>query len=392
MSATGPSTNTASASHEAAVYDVAVIGGGIAGASAAFSLSADHSVVLLEQEAELAFHTTSRSAAIFVEHRGGAITHPLSTASRPFLEDPPGEIDAPIFSPRGAVDVGPEAFIDRFTAEAHESQEITPSIQLVQGQDLLDLCPVLRPGRAVVGVYEPDAMSIDVMGLHQFYVREARRKGLTIERSARVGALERTNGVWNITTSAGPVRAGLVVNAAGAWGDVVGAMAGAEPIGLTPMRRTAFTTTIGHDPEPWPFVYAPLDDGDACYFKAEAGNQLLCSLADETPSEPCDARAEEIDVAKAIDNLNELTTLGIRSVNTTWAGLRTFAPDRNPVLGWDDRIEGFCWMVGQGGTGILTSFASGQAIASAIGATPLPPKLIELGITTDDLAPRRPLP
>jgi len=179
-----------------------------------------------------------------------------------------------------------------------------------------------------------------------------------------------------------------VVNSAGAWGDVVGAMAGAEPVGLTPKRRTAFTTGIDQDPTSWPFIYNGTP-GDHCYFKPEAGNQLLCSLADEGESEPTDARPEEMDIALAIDRINRLSTLGIRSVRTTWAGLRTFAPDRNQVLGWDDKVDGFCWMVGQGGTGITTSPAAGSLIASIVAGAPIPDDLGTLGLTKEQLSPQR---
>ena len=226
------------------------------------------------------------------------------------------------------------------------------------------------------------------MGLHQLYIRRARAAGADVVRSARVQEIVADGEGWLLTTAAGPVRADVVVNAAGAWGDGVAEMAGVAPVGLTPMRRTAFTTRIDHDPTDWPFIYADISSLH-CYFKPEAGNQLLCSLSDETPSEPCDARPEEIDVALAIEHINELTTLNIRSVATTWAGLRTFAPDRNPVFGWDDAVPNFLWMVGQGGCGIVTSPIAGQIAAALIDRQPLPDRVLELGLTEATLAPRR---
>jgi len=369
--------------------DVIIVGGGIAGATAAFHVSeAGQTVLLLEQEAELAHHTTSRSAAIYVEHEGGPTAQRLSAASRSFLEHPPVEIDSDLMTPCGSMTVGTDADVDRLLEEAAEAKIITPTIEVLRGSAVTDLCPVLRPERATVGVFEPGSKTVDVMALHQLYLRGAKARGLTVHRSARVEALTRSDGTWVARTRAGDFSAPVVVNAAGAWGDVVGALAGAEPIGLAPKRRTAFTTGINQDPTPWPFIYNGTP-GESCYFKPEAGNQLLCSLADEGPSEPTDARPEEIDIALAIDRINTLTTLNIRSVRTTWAGLRTFAPDRNQVLGWDDKVDGFCWMVGQGGTGITTSPAAGAMIAAIVTDTAVPENLSTLGLTKATLAPRR---
>jgi len=368
--------------------EVMVIGGGIAGASAAYELSKTHDVILLEQEAELAFHTTSRSAALYIENEGGPVFHRLSTASRSFLENPPDDLDAPLLSPRGCLNIGVPEIADELRANMAAATEVTPSIRFLEQADVLELCPVLRPERATCGVYEPNAMTVDVMALHQLFVRGARKRATQVQRSARVTALQRTDDTWRATTAAGSVEAAVVVNAAGAWGDVVGTLAGAQPLGLTPCRRTAFTTTVDVDPSAWPFIYNPRVDA-TCYFQPESGNQLMCSLSDQTPSEPCDARPEEIDIARAINNINELTTLNIRSVNTTWAGLRTFAPDRHPVFGWDDTVDGFCWAVGQGGCGIVTARAAGEAVASVVRGAALPSTITELGLTVTDLAPRR---
>jgi len=367
--------------------DVAVIGGGIAGVTAASQLISTHSVVLLEQESELAFHTTSRSAAIFVENEGGAIFQRLGAASRAFLDDPPGA-DAPILEPLPVLSIGDASMVEDFTAEVTRAKEVTPSIRWVAGAELTELCPALRPNRVAVGMLEPNAASIDVMGLHQLYLRTARRGGADVRRSATVTAMSRLNDSWILKTRAGRVEAEFVVNAAGAWGDVVGAMAGAQALGLVPNRRTAFTSPIAVDASDWPFIYSRIPDVE-CYFKPEAGGQLLCSLADETPSEPCDARVEEIDVALAIERINSLTTLELRSVRTSWAGLRTFAPDRNPVFGWDDKLDNFMWLVGQGGCGIISSPAAGQIAAALIRGDPLPQPMLDLGLTTASLAPRR---
>lgn len=367
-------------------FDVAVIGGGIAGVTAARAVAPDRTVVLLEQERELAYHTTSRSAAMFLENEGRPVFHRLSTASRTFFEADHPELDAPLLDPLPVLQVGTSENRDAFVAA--EANATTRAIRLVDEGELADLCPVLRPGVATIGLFEATAASLDVMALHQLFLRRARAAGAEVRRAARVTAIDRRGGVWELTTASGPVEAGVIVNAAGAWGDEVARMAGVRPVGLRPLRRTAFTARIDVDPTGWPFVYAPLSYLHS-YFKPEAGNQLLCSLSDETPSEPCDARAEEVDVALAIDHINRLTVLDIRSVARTWAGLRTFAPDRDPVFGWDDRVEGFLWLVGQGGCGIVTSPAAGEIVAALVADRPLPQSITELGLTADALAPRR---
>ncbi len=367
--------------------DVVVVGGGIAGVSAAARISSTHSVVLLEQENELAYHTTSRSAAVYIENEGGPVFHRLSTASRPFFDESPGA-DAPLVTPMPVLSVGDDAMGADLEAEVREASAVTPSITFVQGSELLELCPVLDPTVATVGMLEDTAGTIDVMGVHQNFLRMARANNTEIWRSARLTAASRANGVWSIETEAGPIQAATIVNAAGAWGDVVAERCGVPAVGLSPKRRTAFTSPVGQDPSSWPFIYSGIPDLE-CYFKAEAGEQLLCSLSDEAPSEPCDAKPEELDIALAIERINTISTLGLRSVSTTWAGLRTFAPDRNPVFGLDDRVDGFVWMVGQGGCGIVTSPIAGEIAASLVRRDALPAAVTDLGLTTEQLAPRR---
>ena len=368
--------------------EVAIVGGGIAGVSAAAAIAPTHSVVLLEQENELAHHTTSRSAAVYVESEGGPVFHRLSTASRPFFEASPGA-DAPLVTPLPVLKVGDDSVAETMAADAAIAQDVTPSVRFVQGRELTDICPVLDPGVLTVGIYEDTAGSVDVMGLHQLFLRTARRHGAEVRRSAKLVSAQRTaTNRWLIETAAGPVEADVIINCAGAWGDVVAEACGAKPVGLTPMRRTAFTAPVQQDPSDWPFIYS-FTPGLECYFKPEAGNQLLCSLSEENPSEPMDARAEELDVARAIDRIQTISTLDLRSVKTTWAGLRTFASDRDPVFGWDDSVDGFMWMVGQGGCGIVTAPAAGQIAGALVRGEALPQGVVDLGLTKKRLAPRR---
>ena len=368
-------------------FEVAIIGGGIAGVSAAAHLASTHSVVLLEQEDELAHHTTSRSAAIYVENEGGPVFHRLATASRPFFEEAPGA-DTPLLAPLPVLKIGDGSMATTMAADAALAQEVTPSIRYVEGDDLAELCPVINADVVTAGIYEPTACSIDVMGLHQLFLRTAKASGATVRLSAKLVSGERRSGQWHLETASGPVRAGTVINAAGAWGDVVAQSCGVQPVGLQPMRRTAFTAPAHQDPSGWPFIYSGIPDLE-CYFKPEAGQQLLCSLSEENLSPPMDARAEELDVALAIDRIQTISSLELRSVKTTWAGLRTFAPDRNPVFGWDDSVDGFLWDVGQGGCGIVTSPAAGQIVGALVRDEPLPVAVTDLGLAAVDLAPRR---
>lgn len=371
------------------LFDVAIVGGGIAGVSAAANVAPTHSVVLLEQESELAHHTTSRSAAIYVENEGGPVMHRMSTASKAFFDESPGA-DAPLLTPLPVLKVGDDSVADVMAAEASEAQLITPNLRFVEGAELIELCPVLDPSVVTAGIYEDSAGSIDVMGLHQLFLRTARQNGAEIRRSAKLlsGKKSDDGTYWTVETGAGRVSARIVINAAGAWGDVVAESCGVEPVGLTPMRRTAFTAPIEQDPSGWPFIYS-FTPGLQCYFKPEAGQQLLCSLSEENPSKPTDAKAEELDVALAIDRIQTISSLHLRTVKTTWAGLRTFAPDRNPVFGWDDSVDGFMWMVGQGGCGIVSAPAAGQVAGALIRNEPLPTAITNLGLTNQSLSPRR---
>ena len=366
------------------------MGGGIDGVSAAAAIAQTHSVVLLEQESELAYHTTSRSAAVYVENEGGPIFHRLSTASRPFFDAehvveglPTRYVEAmPVLA------VGNESNRQEIIDRSRAGQEVTPSIRIVEGDELLTHCPIIDPASVTIGMLEPTAGSIDVMGVHQHFLRNARRDGVQVLRSAKVQSGERHGGRWHLETAAGTIDAEVVVNAAGAWGDVVASSCGVQPVGLQPKRRTAFTARSSVDPTGWPFIYSSIP-GLECYFKAEAGSQLLCSLSDEQDSEPCDARPEELDIALAIERINTISTLDLRSVTTTWAGLRTFASDRNPIFGWDDSADGFLWMVGQGGCGIVTAPAAGEVAGALVRGESLPSSVTDLGLTAEALAPRR---
>ncbi|MEY2420964.1 MAG: D-arginine dehydrogenase [Acidimicrobiaceae bacterium] len=356
-----------------------VIGGGIAGVSAAYELAAHMHVVLLEQEAQLARHTTGRSAAAYLETYGSLTVRRLTVASRSFL--------ASMLSPRPLLWIGAADRAEALAAAADLGRALVPSVRLIDFAEAASMCPALRSTQAEIAVLEPDAMDIDVAAVHQTFVQGMRARGGEIRRSAPVASLARTGTTWVVTTPLEVYEAEVVVNAAGAWCDEIAALAGVPPIGLHALRRTAFTCPApeGVDVRSWPLV---ADIDDRFYFKPE-GPQLLCSLADETPSPPCDAVAEPVDVALAIERINDATTLGLRHVRRAWAGLRSFVADRTPVVGVDSEAPGFCWLAGQGGYGIQTAPAMARAAAGLVVDRRLPDDLIALGITVDDVSPAR---
>lgn len=340
--------------------DVIVIGGGISGVAIAYELAADREVLVLEAEKSLAVHTTGRSAATWIGSYGPPMVRDLTTASRDHLIDPPFDVDGPVASPMACLWLG----VNGRDADVHRLAEETHA-QLIDGAEAERLCPILRPGEIAVAAWDETALDLDVMGLHHAYARAFRARGGTIATSARVASALRDGSEWVVTTTAGDVfRADVVVNASGAWGDVVGALFGAERLRLEPRRRTIFQSPTTVSLEGVPFT-AGIDDG--FYFKSEGG-AVLCSPQDASLHEPGDPKPDELEIARAIEAVNAVTTLGLRSVRTAWAGLRTFAPDGNPVARWDTKAEGFFHYVGQAGYGIQMAPALAQFAAPLIRA------------------------
>ena len=333
--------------------EVVVIGGGIAGVSAAAELSHHRSVVLLEREETLAYHTTGRSAALFFGSYGHPDTLPLTRRSLEWFNDPP-HVDHPVLTPRGAMTLVFEGELP----DLEGGIPITP-------EEAAERVPALHSEMLVGAVWEPDAADMDVAAIHQAYVRQLRSNGGTIVTSSEVTDLTPAS-PWRIVTPEGVWEADHVVNAAGAWGDEIARLARLQPVGLIPKRRTAFMVTAPPDSGHWPLV---TDADHSFYFKPD-GTQLLCSPADETPSEPVDARPEDIDIALAIERINDVTKLGIRAIRSSWAGLRTFAPDDSMVIGPDPDEPTFHWLVGQGGTGIQTAPAAASLLTDLLIAGP----------------------
>lgn len=365
--------------------DVLVVGGGIAGVAAAHFLTGrGRSVVLVEQETTLAYHATGRSAALFVENYGHPVVRPLTRGGRSFFRDPPaGLVDAPLLGPRGFLTVARPDQLDRLEADARRGESEGTILRRLTPQEAAGLVPVLRSGELAGAVWEPEAADIDVATLHQAFVRGIRRNGGEIRAGSPVTALERRPQGWAATAGGERIEAHVVVDAAGAWCDVVAGLAGVAPMGLVPKRRTAFMAPGRSEWQTWPFVAGAEHDW---YFKPD-GAQLLCSPGDETPSPPCDARPDELDVAVAIERINEATTLGIRTVRSAWAGLRTFAADGGMVIGFDEAAEGFFWLAGQGGTGIQTAPAAGRLAAGLVVDGVAPGDLLDLGLDLAALSP-----
>jgi len=369
-------------------FDVLVIGAGIAGTSVAAHLAADRSVAVLEAESHPGFHSTGRSAALFSEMYGSAAVRALSRGSRAFLFDPPtGFAEAPLIKARGALYVARPDQMEALEAFGAEP-DVAAVTQRIDTAGALDICPILRPDQVTGAIYEPDATDVDVHGLQQGYIRMLRQRGGRLLTDHPVSAMARADGRWVVSAGGREFRAKTVVNAAGAWADIVGAMAGAAPIGLQPNRRTAILVDPPADVscEDWPLV---IDIDEEFYFKPDAG-LLLLSPADETPVEAGDAQPDDWDVAVAVDRVASATTLEVRRVKHRWAGLRSFVADRTPVAGYDLNAPDFFWLAGQGGYGIQTAPALSRLAACLVQGLPVPDDLAAHGVRAEDLAPSRP--
>jgi D-arginine dehydrogenase len=333
------------------IHDFAVIGAGMAGASIAAELAEHARVLLLEAEDAPGYHATGRSAAFWEECYGGPGVVPLTLPSGAYLRE------HGFLSNRGALYIGQAG--DRATMDAFFARFAGTgvTIERMDRAGLSRLVPHMRE-EWCDALWEPACADIDVAGLHQHYLAAARRGGVEQVCRARVSGVERREGVWRIATEAGgEYRAATIVNAAGAWADPVAQMAGAQPLGIEPLRRTLAQVRVAPQaPEDLPLV---LDINGGFYFKPDNG-RLWLSPHDEIPSLPCDAAPEEIDVAIAIDRFQRVTDWTIEAVERRWAGLRSFAPDRLPVYGPDPVVDGLFWFAGQGGFGIQTAPAAAR--------------------------------
>ena len=338
-------------------YDIVIVGAGMAGASLAAELGPHARVVLLEGEDRPGYHTTGRSAAFWDECYGGPDIVPLTVGSGPYLAE------HGFLSPRGGLYIGREddaptldAFMERFAPTGIDIRRLCRA-------QLTALIPGLKPAWTGA-VHEPASADIDVAALHQHYLTLAKRGGVTLQTRARLVEAEREGARWRLATErALELTAGVLVNAAGAWADPVAEIAGARPLGIAPKLRTV--AQVRTAPAPPTTLPLTLDIRGSFYFKPESG-RLWLSPHDESPSEPCDAAPEELAVAEAIDRFEAVVDWRIEAVERRWAGLRSFAPDRLPVYGFDARREGLFWFAGQGGFGIQTAPAAARLAAQII--------------------------
>ncbi len=367
--------------------DVLVIGAGIAGASVAAELAPRRRVAVLEMEDQPGYHTTGRSAAVFAECYGNRVVRALTRASRRFLEQTPPGAEVPLLSPRGWLSIARADQLARLGDFQREILSHGGTLRPLSGPEACALVPILRPGHVAAALLDPSAMDIDVHALHQLYLARLRQAGGQVVTGARALRFGRAGGDWRVHTALGDFAAPVIVDAAGAWADEVGRLAGAAAIGLVPMRRTALIIDPprGARIAGWPLV---ADVDESFYFKPE-GRTLLASPADETPSEPCDARPEDLDVAIAVDRIGAACDLEVSHVRRKWAGLRSFVADRSPVAGFDLRAPGFFWLAGQGGYGIQTAPALSRLAAALALGEPVPADIAAEGVSAAQLAPDR---
>ncbi|MFT6645211.1 MAG: D-arginine dehydrogenase [Patiriisocius sp.] len=328
-----------------APYDVVVIGAGIAGVSLAAELATDCRVALIEAEKQPGMHSTGRSAAYFAPSYGNEVVRQLTRESEAYFTSPDHQV--PLLKNRPALFIGRDHQQDSIL----DLQREQPVLQQLNFAELIKLVPVLHLGQVSSGLLDIVGGDLDVDAILQGYLRSFKQSGGKLITGFSAEFLKHKNGLWKVKGKTAEVSAPMLVNSAGAWADTVAAKAGVNPLGLTPKRRTAILVDGDDAWANWPLT---IDIDEGFYFKPDAG-QLLISPADETSSEPCDAQPEELDIAIAIDRVQQIADIPVRRVNHKWAGLRTFAPDKSFVIGFDPRATGFFWCAGQGGYGVQSA-------------------------------------
>ena len=369
-------------------HDFIILGAGIAGASTGHFLAPHGRCAMLERESQPGYHSTGRSAAQFIASYGPPQVRALSRASEPFFQHPPdGFASAPLLTPRGLLTVAGEAELPHLQEAWDVLKAISPRGRWLGADEALTMVPALRPGKVSAAIYEPDSFDMDVHAIHQGYLRGFRRAGGELVTDAEVVFIDRAGDLWRVRTAAGAeYTAPVLINAAGAWCDAIAGLAGVAPIGLVPKRRTAFTFAppAGVDTAHWPLLLAA---DESFYMKPDAG-ALLASPVNADPTVPQDVQPEELDIALGLHAIETWTTLRPRPTHT-WAGLRSFVADGELVGGFDASAPGFFWCAAQGGYGIQTSAAMGEACAALARGWPLPAHISACGLTAAMLSPGR---
>lgn len=369
--------------------DFIIIGGGIAGASTGFWLSQHGRVIVLERESHPAYHSTGRSAALYTAAYGTPQVRALTQASRDFFDAPPaGFCEHPLLTPRGEMTVDFTGDPDELNNQYLSAKATVPQMQRLSADEACARIPILRREKVHGAIYDPTATDIDTDALHQGYLRGIRRNQGEVHTDSEVLSLTRdADNLWQVKTAQQTFSAPIIINAAGAWADQLGEMAGAKPLGLVPKRRAAFIFAgpEGVDIHDWPMLVS-LDE--SFYMKPDAG-MFLGSPANADPVEPHDVQPEELDIAMGIYQIEEATTLTIRRPTRTWAGLRSFVSDGDLVSGFDPQVPGLFWVAAQGGYGIQTSPAMGQASAALVRGDALPEQLSRFGLSAAMLSPSR---
>ena len=365
-----------------------MIGAGIAGASVAALLAdAGTRVVLVEQESQPGYHTTGRSAAVYSPIYGPQPIRALTRASRAFYDAPPAGFCAhPLLSPVDAAFIARTDQLEQL-AKMESALADAETVARIDGVALQDRLPLLREGYAAAALWDTGTSEIDVAALHQGYLRQFKGAGGILMTNAPVTALSRAANGWKVVTPMGDITAPKVINAAGAWAEVVGQMAGAERIGLVPKRRTALMVDApaGYDTTTLPLI---VDVQEQFYLKPDAG-KLLISPANEDPEPPCDVQPDEMDIAICVDRIERAFDVSVRRVDTPWAGLRSFVADKSPVAGFSAMAEGFYWLAGQGGYGIQSAPALAQYAAAEILGQPVPGHILAQGLDPQTIRPGR---
>jgi D-arginine dehydrogenase len=369
-------------------HDVIIIGGGMAGASVGFELAGDRRVLLLEAEDQPGYHATGRSAAAYIPSYGfdNPALRGLTLASRSALESPDTAFHEGSFLKRRGLLTLAHSDNQASLRESYRAQSSALcGMDWVEGDYLRDALPLLREEYSVGAILEREVFDIDVHGLHESYLKGLKKRGGACATNAPVRSISRTAEGWRVDAETASYTAPVIVNAAGAWVDEAASLAGVDPIGIQPLRRTAILVETPVDTDAWPLV---MESGAGFYFKPDAG-LLLVSPADETPSAPCDAAPEELDVAYAAHYLEQTLDMQVRRVKHSWAGLRSFVEDHTPVIGFDSAAEGFFWLAGQGGHGIQIAPATARLAAALINGSELPAELAEQDFDPDWVSPAR---